>query len=238
MTSRLLGQVAVVTGASRGIGRAAALCLAREGAHVIAIARNVADLESLDDAIKAQGARDGATLVPLDLRDHDGLDRLGLSIHERWGKLDILIGNAGMLGQITPVEHITPAKWQELLDVNLTANWRLIRSLGPLLRASANGGRAVFVTSGAARSTKAYWGGYAMSKAALESLVKIWAAENAKTKLRINLFNPGATRTGMRASAMPGEDPMSLPAAEMVAESMLPLVLPECSMNGEIVDFR
>ncbi len=238
MSQRLSGQVAVVTGASRGIGRAAALCLAREGAHVIAVARKVGALELLDDEIKSLGQRDGATLVPLDLRDHNGLDRLGQSILSRWGKLDILLGNAGMLGQITPVEHITPAKWQELLDVNLTANWRLIRSLSALLHASPNGGRAVFVTSGAARSNKAFWGGYAMSKAALESLVKIWATENAKTKLRVNLFNPGATRTEMRASAMPGEDPMTLPAPETVAEAIVPLLLPECSSNGEVVDFR
>ncbi len=235
---RLQGQIAVVTGASRGIGRAVALLLAREGAHVIAVARDVAELESLDDAIKALGAKDGATLVPLDLRTHDGIDYLGKSILDRWGKLNILVGNAAVLGPITPVEHITPQKFQELLDVNLTANWRLIRSLGPLLRASPNGGRAVFVSSGAAHGAKQFWGGYSMSKAALESIVKIWAAENAKTGLRVNLFNPGATRTAMRAAAMPGEDPMTLPAPETVAEAMLPLLLPACAATGETVNFR
>lgn len=234
----LAGQIAVVTGASRGIGRAVSLMLAREGAHVIAIARDVAELESLDDDIKALGKRDGTTIVPLDLSAHNGIDQLGKSILDRWGRLDILVGNAGVLGPITPVEHIAPQKFQELLDVNLTANWRLMRSLGPLLRGSTSGGRAVFVTSGAARSAKQFWGGYAMSKAALESLVKIWAAENAKTKLRINLFNPGATRTEMRAAAMPGEDPMTLPAPEMVVEALLPLMLPECTANGEVIDFR
>ncbi|MGK2870920.1 MAG: SDR family NAD(P)-dependent oxidoreductase [Alphaproteobacteria bacterium] len=235
---RLSGQVALVTGASRGIGRAIALLLAREGAHVIAIARNVAELESLDDAIKTLGTKDGATLVPLNLNDHAALDRLGASIHDRWGALDILVGNAGVLGPITPVEHITPQKFQELLDVNLTANWRLIRALAPLLKESANGGRAVFVSSGAAHKSKPFWGGYSMSKAALESVVKIWAAENAKSKLRVNLFNPGATRTGMRAAAMPGEDPMSLPTPETVAEAMLPLLLPSCAITGDVVNFR
>lgn len=235
---RLSGQVALVTGASRGIGRAIALLLAREGAHVIAIARNVAELESLDDAIKTLGTKDGATLVPLNLNDHAALDRLGASIHDRWGALDILVGNAGVLGPITPVEHITPQKFQELLDVNLTANWRLIRALAPLLKESANGGRAVFVSSGAAHKSKPFWGGYSMSKAALESVVKIWAAENAKSKLRVNLFNPGATRTGMRAAAMPGEDPMNLPTPETVAEAMLPLLLPSCAITGDVVNFR
>ncbi len=235
---RLSGQVALVTGASRGIGRAIALLLAREGAHVIAIARNVAELESLDDAIKTLGTKDGATLVPLNLNDHAALDRLGASIHDRWGALDILVGNAGVLGPITPVEHITPQKFQELLDVNLTANWRLIRALAPLLKESANGGRTVFVSSGAAHKSKPFWGGYSMSKAALESVVKIWAAENAKSKLRVNLFNPGATRTGMRAVAMPGEDPMSLPTPETVAEAMLPLLLPGCAITGDVVNFR
>lgn len=238
MTGRLSGQIAVVTGASRGIGRAIALMLAREGAHVIAIARDVAGLESLDDAIKALGTKDGATLVPLDLQDHTALDRLGASILGRWGALDILVGNAGILGPITPVEHIPQQQWQELLDVNLTANWRLIRALAPLLHASKNGGRAVFVSSSAARGAKPFWGGYAMSKAALESIVKAWAAENAKTRLRINLFNPGATRTAMRAAAMPGEDQMRLPAPETVAEALLPLLLPSCGKNGETIDFR
>lgn len=235
---RLDGQIAVVTGASRGIGRAAALMLAREGAHVVAVARNVAALESLDDSIKAHGSKTGATLVPLDLKDHAALDRLGASIHQRWGALDILLGNAAMLGPITPVEHISPQKFQELLDVNLTANWRLIRALAPLLRASKTGGRAVFVSSGAAQGAKPYWGGYSMSKAALESVVKIWASENMQSGLRVNLFNPGATRTGMRAAAMPGEDPMSLPAPETVAEAMLPLLLPDTVQNGAVVNFR
>lgn len=235
---KLDGQIAVVTGASRGIGRAASLMLAREGAHIIAVARNVDELESLDDAIKAGGQKDGATLVPLDLKDHAAIDRLGASIHSRWGALDILVGNAAVLGPITPVEHLTPQKFQELLDVNLTANWRLIRSLAPLLRASRAGGRAVFISSGAARGVKSFWGGYSMSKAALESLVKIWAEENTKSALRVNLFNPGATRTAMRAAAMPGEDPMSLPAAETVAEALLPLLLPACKMTGELVNYR
>jgi len=232
------GQIAVITGASRGIGRAVALMLAREGTHVIAVARDVGELESLDDEIKGLGQKDGATLVPLDMKDHAAIDRLGSSIEARWGALDILVGNAAVLGPITPVDHITPQKFQELLDVNLTANWRLIRALAPPLRASNTGGRAVFVSSGAAHGAKPFWGGYSMSKAALESIVKTWAAENANTGLRVNLFNPGATRTDMRAAAMPGEDPMTLPTPETVAEAMLPLLLSGCSATGGIVNFR
>lgn len=236
--SELAGQLALVTGASRGIGRAIAMQLAQRGAHIIALARTSGALEELDDDIKALGQSDGATLVPLDLTDHDALDRLGRSVYDRWGKLDILVGNAGILGPITPVSHITPRKWDELLAVNLTANWRLIRSLEPLLKQADPGGRAVFVSSGAATKTKPYWGGYSMSKAALESIVKVWAAESEMTGLRINLFNPGGTRTEMRASAMPGEDPTNLPAPEQVAEFLIPYLTPDCPVSGELINYK
>src|SRR5271169_645834 len=187
-------RIALVTGASRGIGRAAALALSKAGAHVILIARTVGGLEEVDDEIQKAGGQ--ATLVPLDLKDFPALDRLGASIFERWGRLDAFLGNAGVLGTLTPLTHLEPKHFQELLDVNITANWRLIRSLDPLLRAS-DAGRAVFMSSGAARKHTPFWGGYAMSKAALESLALTYAAECETTSVRVNLFNPGATRTAM-----------------------------------------
>ena len=238
VTSELAGQLALVTGASRGIGRATAIQLAQRGAHIIALARTSGALEELDDEIKALGQPDGATLVPLDLADHDALDRLGRSIYDRWGKLDMLVGNAGILGPITPVSHITPKNWDALLAVNVTANWRLIRSLEPLLKQAKPGGRAIFVSSSAAIKTKPYWGGYSMSKAALESIVRVWAAEKNMTTLRINLFNPGGTRTEMRAAAMPGEDPAQLPTPEQVAAFMIPYLLPDCAISGELITYK
>ncbi len=229
------GRVALVTGASRGIGRAASLALAAAGAHVIAVARTVGGLEDLDDAIQRDGGH--ATLVPLDLKDFPALDRLGASIHERWGRLDAFLGNAGVLGELTPVSHLAPKVFQELLDVNVTANGRLIRSLDPLLRAS-DGGRVLFVTSGAARKHTPFWGGYAMSKAALESLALTYAAECAGTPIKVNLLNPGPLRTRMRMKAMPGEDPQSLRPPEAVTPLILELLSPECTRCGELVAFR
>ena len=228
----LSGRVTLVTGASRGIGRAAALALSKAGAHVILVARTIGALEEVDDEIKQGG--DDATLVPLDLQDFDGLDRMGASIFERWGKLDALLGNAGILGQLTPITHLQPKKWDKIVAVNITANYRLIRSLDPLLKRS-DAGRAVFISSGVARNARPFWGGYAASKAALESLVLTYAAECAGTNVRVNLFNPGATRTKMRAQAMPGEDPMSLPAPEDIAPQIVELLLPSCEKNGELI---
>jgi NAD(P)-dependent dehydrogenase (short-subunit alcohol dehydrogenase family) len=234
MPGQLTGRIALVTGASRGIGRAIALAMAREGAHVVAVARTVGALEDLDDDIKSAGG--SASLVPLDLRKPEGIDQLGLIVFERWKRLDILVGNAGVLGKLSPLGHIEPKTWDEVMAVNVTANWRLIRSFDPLLRQS-EAGRAVFVTSGAARIIHAYWGPYAVSKAALEALAKTYAAETVTTAIKVSLLNPGPIRTRMRAQAMPGEDPDSLPPAEAVAETCLPLVLPSHRESGLIYDF-
>jgi NAD(P)-dependent dehydrogenase (short-subunit alcohol dehydrogenase family) len=227
-------RIALVTGASRGIGRAAALALASAGAHVILVARTVGALEEVDDEIQKAGGT--ATLVPLDLKDFPALDRLGASIFERWGRLDAFLGNAGVLGTLTPLTHLEPKHFQELLDVNITANWRLIRSLDPLLRAS-DAGRAVFVSSGAARKHTPFWGGYAMSKTALESLALTYAAECEGTNVRVNLLNPGPMRTRMRAKAFPGEDPELLRPPEAIAPLILGLLSPECAKNGELISF-
>ncbi|MEO7222399.1 MAG: SDR family NAD(P)-dependent oxidoreductase, partial [Devosia sp.] len=200
----LSGKVVLVTGASRGIGYQAALEAGRRGAHIIAVARTVGGLEDLDDEIKAAGG--DTTLVPLDLRDGDGIDRLGAAIFERWGHLDGLIGNAGVLGTITPVAHLDVKDFDQAFAVNVTANYRLIRSLDPLLR-QAIAGRAVFLSSSSSHSARPFWGVYAASKAALEALVKSYAAELSTTQVKANVFWPGAVRTGMRAKAMPGENP-------------------------------
>jgi NAD(P)-dependent dehydrogenase (short-subunit alcohol dehydrogenase family) len=234
MPGKLNGRIALVTGASRGIGRALALAMAGEGAHVVAVARTTGALEELDDDIKSAGG--SASLVPMDLREPDGIDQLGGVVFERWKRLDILVGNAGVLGRLSPLGHIEPKTWDEVMAVNVTANWRLIRSFDPLLRQS-EAGRAVFVTSGAARTIYAYWGPYAVSKAALETLAKTYAAETVKTAIKVNLLNPGPIRTRMRAQAMPGEDPNSLPPPEAMAEAFLPLVLPSQKQSGLIYDF-
>jgi NAD(P)-dependent dehydrogenase (short-subunit alcohol dehydrogenase family) len=234
MPERLADRVAVVTGASRGIGRAMAIELARSGAHIVAVARTEGALEEIDDEIREAGS--SATLVPVDLKDFSAIDRLGAAIYERWGKLDILIGNAGVLGRLSPLGHIEPKTWDEVMAINVTANWRLIRALDPLLRLS-DAGRAVFVTSGASYRPTAYWGAYSTSKAALEALVKTYAAEIATTDARANMFSPGPTRTRLRAQAMPGEDPASLPAPEEIAAQMIALCRPEFRDNGAIYKY-
>ena len=231
---RFEGRVAVVTGASRGIGRAVALALAREGSHVIAVARTQGGLEELDDEIREAGAT--ATLAPFDLKDFDAIDRLGQAVYERWGRLDVLIGNAGVLGPLSPLGHVSPKAWDEVMAVNVTANWRLIRALDPLLRRS-EAGRAVFLTSGAAHKLRAYWGPYAVSKAAVEALIKTYAAELAISRAKANLFNPGPIRTRMRASAVPGEDPMTLETPEAVAPFILDLADPGFDGNGLVFDY-
>ena len=228
----LKGRIALVTGASRGIGRAVALRFAGEGAHVVALARTREDLESLDDAINEMGAT--ATLVPLDVTDGPGIDRLAESLFKRHGRLDILVGNAAILGLLSPIGHFVPSVWSRVIEVNLTANWRLIRSFDPLLRAS-DAGRAVFVTSGVGQKVVPFWGAYAVSKAGLEMLVKTYAAETEKTTLRVNIVNPGAVRTEMRAKAMPGEDPESLIRPEAMVDVFVQLSLVSCRHHGEVV---
>jgi NAD(P)-dependent dehydrogenase (short-subunit alcohol dehydrogenase family) len=230
----LAGRIALVTGASRGIGQATALALARAGAHVVAVARTVGGLEELDDAIRAAGGT--ATLVPLDLKDTPGIVRLASALNERYRRLDVFVGNAGILGPLSPLGHVEPKVWDEVLAVNVSANWHLIRALDPLLRA-ASSGRVVFLTSGITAHPRAYWGPYAVSKAALEALARSYAAETVTTKLRVNLFNPGATRTRMRAAAMPGEDPTTLKTAEAVAEKIVALCLPDITETGKLFDF-
>lgn len=229
---RLAGKVALVTGASRGLGAAVALRFAAEGAHLVLTARTIGGLEEVDDRIRALGG--SASLVPLNLRDPERIDDLAAALYQRWQRLDILVGNAGELGVLSPLGHIPPKTWTEVLDINLNANWRLIRDLDPLLRA-APAGRAIFVTSGAARGALPYWGAYAVSKAALETLVRIYAAEIAHTPVRANLIDPGPLRTRMRARAFPGEDAAGLPPPESITEAFLALALPECARNGETV---
>lgn len=231
----LNGRVTLVTGASRGIGYQAALALAKAGSHIIAIARTQGGLEDLDDAIKAEGGE--CTLVPMDLKQPDGIDQLGKIIHDRWGKLDGLLANAGVLGEITPAPHTTPKTWDNVMAVNLTANYRLIRSLDPLLRAS-DAGRALFLTSGVAQTHRAYWAAYAASKAALEAFVSCYAKEAEVTKLKVNLLNPGAVRTAMRAKAMPGEDGSTLPNPADVAPLIVEMLSPDYRANDSLVTFR
>jgi NAD(P)-dependent dehydrogenase (short-subunit alcohol dehydrogenase family) len=229
---RLQGRIALVTGASRGLGAAAALAYAKEGAHCVLVARTVGGLEALDDRIKAVGG--SATLVPLDVTDGPGIDRLGAALYERFGKLDILLGNAALLGQLSPIGHIEPDIFERVMAVNVTANWRLIRSLDPLLRRS-DSGRAIFVTSGISRRIVPYWSAYAASKAALDMMVGVYAAECAHTPVKVNLYNPGPTRTKMRKEAFPGEDPETVPLPEAHAEALVQLALPSCTLNGEWV---
>jgi NAD(P)-dependent dehydrogenase (short-subunit alcohol dehydrogenase family) len=229
---RLAGKVALITGASRGIGAGVALRFAREGAHLVFAARTVGGLEEVDDAVGAAGGT--ATLVPLDLRDFVKIDELASALRDRYGRLDILVGNAGEFGIFSPLGHIPPQIWAEVVDLNLTANWRLIRAMDPLLR-SAPAGRAIFVTSAIGRDSLAYWGPYAVSKTGLDMLVRIYAAEIAKTRVRANLIDPGPLRTRLRARAFPGEDPNSLLPPASVADLFLDLASPECARNGEVV---
>jgi NAD(P)-dependent dehydrogenase (short-subunit alcohol dehydrogenase family) len=228
-------RLVLITGASRGIGRATAVELAKHGAHLVLVARTVGGLEEADDEVRKSGGT--ATLVPLDLLDVLAIDRLGATIFERWGKLDGFLGNAGELGVLTPLPHLDPKVWQKSIDVNVTANWRLIRSLDPLLRKSDDA-RVVFISSGAARNFRPYWGSYSIAKAALEALALTYAAECAETNIKVNLFNPGPIRTKMRAKAFPGEDPMLLPPTDAVAPRITELLLPSCMKNGELVSFR
>ena len=235
------GRVALVTGASRGIGRAVALALAASGAHIVALARTQGALEELDDAIRAlrPEVETPATLVPCDLRDHAAIDRLGEALFRRWGRLAVLVGNAGALGPLSPLHHVEPKQWDDVFSLNVTANWRLIRALDPLLRQSP-AGRVVFITSGAASRAelRAYWGPYAVSKAALDALARTYAAETVNTSpIRVMLVNPGPLRTRMRASAMPGEDPQSLRTPEELAPKIAAICSPDWRETGKLYDF-
>ncbi|MER8535881.1 SDR family NAD(P)-dependent oxidoreductase [Mesorhizobium sp. M1005] len=227
----LSGRVAVVTGASRGIGYFIARELAAAGAHVIAVARTVGGLEELDDQIKAGGGQ--ATLVPLDLADMAGIDRLGGAIHERWGKLDILVANAAVLGVIAPIGHVEAKTFEKVMTINVTATWRLIRSVDPLLRLS-DAGRAIVLSSSLAHSARAFWAPYAASKAAVEAMTRSWAHETENLPLRVNAADPGATRTAMRAQAVPGEDPETLPHPSEMAKRIVPLASPTLKETGLI----
>lgn len=234
MTTDLSGKIVLVTGASRGIGYQAALAAGKAGAHVVAVARTVGGLEELDDEIQAAGG--ATTLVPLDLTDGEGIDRLGQAIFERWGRLDGLVGNAGMLGTITPLAHADPREFDRVLAVNVTANYRLLRSLDlPLRKAPA--GRAVFISSGAAHHPRPFWSMYALSKAALEVMIQCYAAEVSTSPVKVNAINPGPLRTAMRAKAVPGEDPMSLRPPEVLAPDILRMLSPDHADTAALFDF-
>jgi NAD(P)-dependent dehydrogenase (short-subunit alcohol dehydrogenase family) len=226
------GKIALVTGASRGIGAAAAVELARRGAHVVITARSEGGLAETDDAIRAVGGN--ATLLPLDLQDTAALDAVGPSLFERFRRLDILVGNAGALGTLTPVPHILPRDWAEVVGVNMTAAWKLICSCAPLLLA-AEAGRAVFVTSRIVRKPAAYWGAYGATKAGLEHLILAWAEETRTTRLRVNLFDPGVVATRLRAAAMPGEDPSALATPAQVAPALADLCDPGETRHGAVL---
>ncbi len=234
MGGRLFGRIALVTGASRGIGRAVALRYAQEGATVVALARTQGALEELDDEIKRQGFQ-AAVLVPIDLRDYDKIDQVGAALFERFKRLDVLAGIAGALGMLAPVGHVGLKEWDEAIGVNLTANWRLIRAMDPLLRLS-DAGRALFVTSGVTKGVFPFFGAYAASKAALEQMVRIYADEVKDiTKVRANLIDPGIVRTRMRATAFPGEDPMQHPEPSAITDVFVELAEAKWQRTGEIV---
>ncbi|MEP1229733.1 MAG: SDR family NAD(P)-dependent oxidoreductase [Litorimonas sp.] len=235
MTKAFQDRIILVTGASRGIGYACAKALAAQGAHIIATARTQGGLEDLDDVIKNGGGT--CTLVPMDIKDYDAIDRLGAALQERFGRLDGLLANAGILGDISPMPHITPKTWDNVMAVNATANYRLIRSMDPLLRAST-AGRAVFLSSSVAQTPRAYWGCYGAAKAAMETFVSAYAQETSVTNLKVNILNPGAVRTAMRAKAMPGEDPTTLPAPENIAPLVLDMLAPTYDKTDEIITFR
>ena len=230
---RLKDRIALITGASRGLGRAVALAFASEGAHVLLLARGMTNLGRVDDDIRAKGGT--ANLIPLDLTDGAAIDALGPSLYERFGRLDVLVGNAAILGALSPLPHIKSEHWERVFATNITANWRLIRTLDPLLRAS-DAGRVIFVTSNVARSARAYWAPYYVSKAALECLARTYANETADTAIKVNLLDPGAVATGMRAEAYPGEDPATLRTPEEVTEAFVALAMASYDKTGQILD--
>lgn len=233
MSKKLEGRIALITGASRGIGRAVAKRFAQEGARPILVARTQGALEELDDEIRAETGVE-ATLLPLDLKNHDAIDKVGAAIYERFGRLDTLVANAGLLGVLTPMHQLDPKVWDEVMNVNLTSCFRLLRSMDPLLRAS-DSGRSIYVTSVVGHIPRAFWSAYAVSKAGLDMMVRTYAEEIGKTNMKVNILNPGATRTGMRAAAMPGEDPNTLKTPESIAHEFVKLGSAECDLNGEMI---
>ena len=235
MTPDLRDKVILITGASRGIGRAVAVAAANAGAEIIITGRTIGALEETDDAIKAAGGK--ATIVELDMADYAAMPRLAAAIHGRWGRLDGLLANAAMLGTLTPLSHLDDKIWDSTISINLTAQWHLIRAMEPLLIA-APAGRAVLVSSGVAERIAPFWGPYAISKAGLEAMGRVWAGETEQTNLRINMINPGGTATGMRASAFPGEDPDSLPQPGDIAPAFLTLLSPNCQDHGQRFEAR
>ncbi len=232
MTQRLQNKIALITGASRGIGAAVAKRFAQEGAKLILVARSSEELEKIDDEVQKYG--EPATLVPFDLTDLPRIDDLAKSVAERFGKLDILVGNAAILGGLTPMSHIAPSMWHKVMTVNLHANWHFLRAFQPLL-IEAKDARLIFVTSGITTHPTPYWGAYAVSKTALEATVKIYAQEVKHTAFKVNLIDPGTVRTAMRAEAMPGEDPLTLPAPEEITEAFVRLAEHDCPWHGEVV---
>ncbi|OQP85674.1 oxidoreductase [Rhizobium rhizosphaerae] len=232
----LKGRIALVTGASRGIGYFTALALGKAGAHVVACARTIGGLEELDDAIRQAGGS-GATLVPFDLTDMAAIDRLGAAINERWGQLDILVANAGILGTISPIGHVEAKVFEQVMAINVTATWRLIRSVEPVLLKSDQG-RALILSSSAAHKCRPFWGPYSASKAAVEALARTWAGETQRLPLRILSVDPGGTRTAMRAQAMPGEDPSTVPHPSEIADALLPLCGAEQTETGKLFQVR
>ncbi len=235
LQKRLKDKIALITGASRGIGAAVAKRFAQEGAQLILVARSSADLEAVDDEVQKYGPP--AVLVPFDLTDLPRIDDFSKSIAERFGKLDILIGNAAILGGLTPLTHIKPSFWHQVMTTNLHANWHLLRAFEPLL-IQAREARLIFVTSGITTHPTPYWGAYAASKSALEMMVKTYAGEVKHTAFKVNLINPGTTRTALRAAAMPGEDPLTLPPPEETTEAFVCLAEQACQSHGEIVNAR
>ncbi|MEQ1650351.1 MAG: SDR family NAD(P)-dependent oxidoreductase [Hyphomicrobiaceae bacterium] len=235
----LAGRVALITGATRGIGRAVAIAYAKAGAHLVLTGRTSGALEEVDDEVRKAQGKDaaGATLVTLNLKHGEKIDSLGPTLFQRFGKLDVLVGCAGILGPLSPLGHVTTDAWNEIVEINLTANWRLLRTLDPLLQRS-DAGRAILVSSGAASGAMAYWGPYAVTKAGLETLAKTYAAENANTNVRVNIINPGPIRTRMRAKAFPGEDAMTLKTPEDIAPLFVALALPSHTSTAQIHDFK
>ncbi|MDG1286106.1 MAG: SDR family NAD(P)-dependent oxidoreductase [Rickettsiales bacterium] len=231
----LEGKVALITGASQGIGAALAQAYAGDGAQVVMVARSVERMEQIDDLIRAEGGKP-AVIVPCDLLEMDLIDAIGPNLLERFGKLDILVGNAAMLGNLGPLTHMEPKTWQKVMDLNVTANYRLLRICEPLLKLSETGGRVMMVTSSVGQKAAPYWGAYKVSKSALDAMVQMVAAEWNETKLRINAVNPGATCTAMRAKAMPGEDPEMIKKPEEVVHLFLELANDFDTRNGEIIN--